>query len=149
MDENNPADTDYAHDTDYVDDTSVDTDDGVDTDSGKGIWQKVEGIEAHLAISNRLYAATSKAVENLPVFITLFDQWVYTPSLRPWSLSEWHETLLLIQPSISDALFCKDLGLRSVARLFLRFDSKKFRKGKQAFIEGLAKHISDTPESSL
>ena len=110
-------------------------------------WHKVVGAEIRLAISNRLYAATSKAVENLPVFTELLDQWVHTPNLRPQLIAEWDQVLPLIQPSLSNASVCKNLDPRSLARLFLCSTSKEFNKGRQAVIEALGKHTRDNVES--
>ena len=111
-----------------------------DTDSTKA--------DVRLAISDRLYTATSKAVENVPVFITLFDQWVHTPSFRPRSLSEWRQILPLIQPYLSNASFSEGFRLRTVARLFLCFNSKETSKGRHAVIAALEKDVRDTGESS-
>jgi hypothetical protein len=116
-----------------------------EADDAGAHWHKVEGTEIHLAISNRLHAAASKAVENLPVFTELFDQWVHVPSLRPQSMSEW---LPLVQLCLSNAPLCKDFGLRSVARLSLCFSSKEFHRGRQAVIEALGKHDGNTAEPS-
>jgi hypothetical protein len=110
---------------------------------------EVEGADFHLAISNRLYTATSKVVGNLPVFTELFDQWVQTPSLHPQSMSHWRPILPLIQPYLSNAALYKDVGLRSVARLFLCSTSEDFPKGRQAVIAALRQHVKDTGESSL
>jgi hypothetical protein len=111
-------------------------------------WHKVEGADIHLAISNRLYTATSKVVENLPVFTELFDQWVQTPSLHPQSMSHWRPILPLIQPYLSNAALYKDAGLRSVARLFLCSTAEEFPKGRQAVIAALRRHVKDTREST-
>jgi len=105
-------------------------------------------VNTHLAISDRLYAATSKAVENLPVFIALFDQWVHTPNLRPRSLSAWREILPLVQPYLSNASPRKVVGLRTMARLFLCFHSNESLRGRQAVIAALEKVIGGTEESS-
>jgi len=101
----------------------------------------------HLAISDRLYAATSKAVENLPVFITLFDQWLHAPNLRPRSLSDWRQILPLVHPYLSNAPLSNGVGLRTLARLFLCFDSKESFKGRQTVIAALEKGVGDTAES--
>ena len=118
----------------------------IDADDAQVIWP-TQGTETRLAIYNRLYAATSKAVENLPVFTALFDQWVHTPRLRPRSLTHWRPILPLIQPYLSNSPLSKDFGLRSVARLFLCFDLKE-EKGKQAVIEALGENDGDTPKPS-
>ena len=118
------------------------------SDDAEANWHKVKGIETHLAISERLYAATSKAVENLPVFIELLDQWVHTPSLRPHSMSTWHQILPLVQPYLSNASLGKVFGLRSAARLFLCFGSEVFSSGQQVVIAALEKHVGNTGESS-
>jgi hypothetical protein len=112
-------------------------------------WKKVEGADIHLAISNRLYTATSKVVENLPVFTALFDQWVQTPSLYPrHSMSHWRPVLPLIQPYLSNVALYKHVGLCSVARMFLCSTSEEFSKGRQAVIAALRRHVEDTRESS-
>ena len=110
------------------------------------MWHKAEGAEIRLAMFNRLYAATSAAVENLPVFTELLDQWVHTPSLRPRSMSEWDQVLPLIQPSFSYTSPSKNPGPRSLARLFLCSNSKEFHKGRQAVIKALRKHDAGTEE---
>ena len=92
--------------------------------------------ETQLAIYNRLYNTTSKAVENLPVFAALLDQWVHTPSLRPRSMAHWSPVLPLIQPYLSNTSLSKDFGLRSVARLLLCFKLRE-PKGQQALVEAL------------
>jgi hypothetical protein len=122
------------------------TDGGV-LEAAKVVWHKAEGAEIHLAISNRLYAATSKVVENLPVFTELFDQWVQIPSLLP-SMSHWSPILPLVQPYLSDVSHYKDVGLRSVARLFLCSALGDFPKGRQAVVAALSRHVKDTGESS-
>ena len=106
---------------------------------------QVTQVETQLAIYNRLYTATSKAVENLPVFAALFDQWVHTPFLRPRSMADWSPVLSLIQPYLSNTSLSKDFGLRSVARLFLCFDLKE-QKGQQALIEALRERDGDPAE---
>ena len=106
---------------------------------------KVRRVETQLAIYNRLYNTTSKAVENLPVFAALFDQWVHTPSLRPRSMAHWSPVLPLIQPYLSNTSLSKDFGLRSVARLFLCFNLKE-QKGQQALIEALREDDGDPAE---
>jgi hypothetical protein len=121
-------------------------------EAAKVEWKKVEGADIHLAISNRLYTATSKVVENLPVFTALFDQWVQTPSLHPQSMSQsmshWRPILPLIQPYLSNAALYKGAVLRSIARLFLCSSSKEFPKGRQAAIAALRRHVENTGESS-
>ena len=103
------------------------------------------GKEIHLAISNRLRAITSNAVENLPVFMEIFDQWMYTPSLHPRSLSDWRQVLPLVQPYLSNESLCQDHILRSVARLFLCFNSKESHTGRQAVLQALEKHDAVIP----
>ena len=103
------------------------------------------GSVIHLAISNRLHAATSNAVENLPVFMEIFDQWMYTPSLHPRRPSDWRQVLPLVQPYLSNESLCGDNILRSVARLFLCFNSKEFHTGRQAVIKALEKHPTSKP----
>ena len=95
------------------------------------------GKEIHLAISNRLRAITSNAVENLPVFMEIFDQWMYTPSLHPRSLSDWRQVLPLVQTYLSNESPCQDHILRSVARLFLWFNQGGTHTGRQAVIQAL------------
>ena len=106
---------------------------------------QVMRTETQLAIYNRLYAATSKAVENLPVFTALFDQWVHAPFLRPRSMNDWRPVLPLIQPFLLNTSLSKDFGLRSVARLFLCFNLKE-QKGQQALIEALRERDRDPEE---
>ena len=108
---------------------------------------KVElgGEEIHLAISNRLRDVTSNAVENLPVFTEIFDQWMHTPSLPLRSLSDWRQVLPLVQPYLSDESLRQDHVLRSVARLFLCFNSKGSHTGRQAVIQALEKHDVGVP----
>jgi hypothetical protein len=122
---------------------------GEGLEAAKVEWHKVEGADIHLAISNRLYTATSKVVENLPVFTVLFDQWVQTPSLYPHSvsMSHWRPILPLIQPYLSNAALYKDAGLCSVARLFLCCTSEQFPTGRQAVTAALRRHVKDTGES--
>jgi len=113
------------------------------TEDAEGQQQRQEKTEVHLAIYDRLYASTSKEVENLPVFTSLFDQWMHTPSLRPRSMSHWREVVFLAQSSLLNAQLPNDFGLRSVARLFLCFKSKDFRKGREAVIEALRRDVGD------
>jgi hypothetical protein len=108
-----------------------------DTDDAE---DELGGTEIHLAISNRLHAATSNAVENLPVFMEVFDQWVHMPSLHPRRLSDWRQVLPLVQPYLSNESLCNDHILRSVARLSLCFNAKEFHTGRQAVIKALGKH---------
>jgi len=120
------------------------------TDISEGVRrQEAKGAEIHLAISKRLYATTSKAVENLPVFIELFDQCVQTPSLRPRSMSDWLPILPLVQPYLLNTSLATDFGLRSIARLFLSVPhSEEYDRGRQAVITALGKDIGETGESS-
>jgi hypothetical protein len=110
-------------------------------------FHSVEGAEIHCAISKRLYSATFKAVENFPVFIELFDQWVHTPSLRPLSVSDWHEVLPLVQPYLLSASLSNGLGLLPVARLLLCSDSDVFPSEREAIIASLGKGSGNTTES--
>ena len=109
---------------------------------------KVEpgGSEIHLAISNRLRAATSNAVENLPVLMEIFDQWMRTPGLQPLEPSDWVKVLPLIQPYLSNGSLCDDNTLRSVLRLFLCFNSKEFNTGRRAVIKALENHDAGSIE---
>jgi len=118
-------------------------------DTNVGVMrEEVKGAEIHLAISNRLYAATSMAVENLPVFTELFDQWVQTPSLRPLSMSDWLPILPLIQPYLLNTSLATDFGLRSIVRLFLSVPhSEGSDKGRKAVIKSLRKGFGETGES--
>jgi hypothetical protein len=101
----------------------------------------------HCAISTRLYTATSKAVENVPVFTEIFDQWVYTPSLWPQSVSDWRPILPLVLPYLFSAPSSNDLALLPVARLVLFSDSTGFFKEREAIIASLRPHSGDTRES--
>jgi hypothetical protein len=101
------------------------------TDDAMVTLHPVEGAEIHCAISTRLYTATSKAVENFPVFTELFDQWVHAPSLRPRSVSDWHEILPLVQPYLLSASLSNNFEPLPVARLFLCSDSKEFSRGEK------------------
>ena len=112
---------------------------------GGQINGRMERTETHLAIYNRLYAATSKAVENLPVFTALFDQWVHAPTLRPQSMTDWHPILSLIRPYLSNTSLGKEYELRPVARLLLSFNRKE-QKGQQAVLEALREHGGDSTE---
>jgi hypothetical protein len=114
------------------------------TDDAEATGDKVDRAETHLAIFNRLFAATSKAAENLPVFITLFNQWEHVPSLRPLPMAEWSQVLPLIQPYLSNASLSKEFGLCWVARLLLCFN---FPKEQQNVITALEKHIGNTKGS--
>src|SRR5258706_3688735 len=98
------------------------------------------GKEIHLAISNRLRAVTSNAVENLPVLMEVFDQWMYTPNLHPWSPSDWRQVISLVQPYLSNESLCQDHILRSIARLFLWSNSEGSHTGRQTVIQALKKH---------
>jgi hypothetical protein len=105
---------------------------------------RTEGTEPYFAISNRLYAATSKGVDNLPVLMALFDQWLHMPSLSPPSVLELCHVL---RPCLSNVSLCEEFGLRSVARLFLCFNvSKEFHKTRQTVIDALEKHVGETEE---
>jgi len=119
------------------------------TDINEGVRrQEVKGAEIHLAISKRLYATTSKAVENVPVFIELFDQCVQTPSLRPLSMSDWLPILPLVQPYLLNTSLATDFGLRSIARLFLSVPhSGEYHRGREAVIKTLGKDVWETGES--
>jgi hypothetical protein len=117
------------------------------TDGAMVTLRPVEGAEIHCAISTRLYTATSKAVENLPVFTELFDQWVHAPSLRLRSVSDWHEILPLVQPYLLSASPSNNFDPLPVARLFLCSDSKEFLKGREAIIASLGGDSVDTRES--
>jgi hypothetical protein len=117
------------------------------TDDAMVTLRPVEGAGIHCAISTRLYKATSKAVENVPVFTELFGQWAHTPSLRLRSESEWHEILPLIRPYLSSASPSNTFEPLPVARLFLCFDSKEFLKGREAIIASLGGDSGDTRES--
>jgi hypothetical protein len=116
------------------------------TDDTMVTLHPVEGAEIHCAISTRLYTATSKAVENFPIFTELFDQWVHTPSLRPRSVSHWHEILPLVQPYLLSASLSNNFEPLPVARLFLCSDSKEFLKGRDAIIASLGGDSGDTGE---
>jgi hypothetical protein len=107
------------------------------TDGAKG---ELGGSDIHLAISNRLCDATSNAVENLPIFMEIFDQRMHTPSLHLHKASDWSQVFPLVQPYLSNESHCGENTLRSVARLFLCFNSKEFRTGRQAVIKALEKH---------
>jgi hypothetical protein len=109
-------------------------------------FHPVEGAEIHCAISKRLYSATFKAVENFPVFIELFDQWVHTPSLRPLSVSDWLEVLPLVQPYLLSASLSNGLGLLPVARLLLCSDSDVFPSERGTIIESLKNGSGNTTE---
>lgn len=117
----------------------------MDTGNAEVTQDNMGEIETHLAISNRLYAVTSKAVENLPVFIGLFDQWVDVPYLHPQSMSEWRTVLHFIQPCLSEVSFLKEFGPRSLARLFLCSDAEDFYLGQQAVIVALGKDGGESP----
>jgi len=114
-----------------------------DAEDAESQWCRQEKTDVHLAIYDRLYAATSKEVENIPVFTSLFDQWMHTPSLRPRSMSDWREVLFLVQPPLLNASLPKEFGLRSVARLFLCSNSGNLRKGRKAVIDALEKNVGD------
>jgi len=106
--------------------------------------QEVKGAGNHLAIFSRLYAATYNAVENLPVFTELFDQWVQTPSLRPLSMSDWLPILPLVQPYLLNTSLDTDFDLRSIARLFLSVPhSEGSDRGRQAVITALGKDVGE------
>jgi hypothetical protein len=109
-------------------------------------FHSVEGAEIHCAISKRLYSATFKAVENFPVFIELFDQWVHTPSLRPLSVSDWHEVLPLVQPYLLSPSLSKGLGLLPVARLLFCSDSDAFPSERETIIASLGKRSGNIIE---
>jgi hypothetical protein len=110
-------------------------------------FHPVEGAEIHCAISKRLYSATFKAVENFPVFIELFDQWVHTPSLRPLSVSDWLEVLPLVQPYLLSPSLSNELGPLPVARLLLCSDSDAFPSERETIIASLGKRSGNTTES--
>ena len=105
---------------------------------------KVAATQTHLAILNRLFAATSKTTENLLVFITLCNQWVHVPSLRPQPMADWSQVLPLVQPYLSDVSLSKEFGLRWVARLLLCFNSKEFSTEQQNVITALEMHTGNT-----
>jgi hypothetical protein len=109
-------------------------------------FHSAEGAEIHCAISKRLYSATFKAVENFPVFIELFDQWVQTPSLRPLSVSDWYEVLPLVQPYLLSASLSNGLGLLPVARLLFCSDSDAFPSEREAIIASLGKGSGNSIE---
>jgi hypothetical protein len=110
-------------------------------------FHPVEGAEIHCAISKRLFSATFKAVENFPIFMELFDQWVHTPSLRPLSVSDWHEVLPLIQPYLSNTSLSNDFDPLPVARLLLCSDSDKFPNERKVIIASLGRGSGGTTES--
>jgi hypothetical protein len=110
-------------------------------------FHSVEGAEIHCAISKRLYSATFKAVENFPVFIELFDQWVHTPSLRPLSVSDWYEVLPLVKPYLLSPSLFNELGPLPVARLLLCSDSDEFPSERKTIITSLGKGPGNTTES--
>jgi hypothetical protein len=111
-------------------------------------FHPVEGAEIHCAISKRLYSATFKAVENFPVFVELFDQWVHTPSLRPLSASDWHQVLPLVQPYLLTAPPSEEFGPLPIARLLLCSDSGEFPSERETIIASLGKRSSDTTKST-
>jgi len=119
--------------------TTHSTTDGANVESG--------GSEIHLAISDRLRAATSHAVENLPVLMEIFDQWMRMPGLHHNEPLDWHKVLPLVQPYFSKGSLCEDNTLRSVVRLFLCFNSREFNTGRSAVIKALENH--DAGERSI
>ena len=73
--------------------------------SGSGI-----NPQMHVRVLERLVLTTDEAVENIPIFLELFDQPVKAPTLRPLNVEKWkellHITLRLLRdqsPSVSVA----------------------------------------------
>ena len=49
--------------------------------------------QMHVHVLERLVTTTDEAVENIPIFLELFDQPVKYPSLRPLNVEKWKELL--------------------------------------------------------
>ena len=49
--------------------------------------------QMHVDVLERLVTTTDEAVENIPIFLELFDQPVKYPSLRPLNVEQWKELL--------------------------------------------------------
>ena len=67
--------------------------------------------QMHVRVLERLVLTTDEAVENIPIFLELFDQPVKAPTLRPLNVEKWKELLhitlrLLRDQSTSVSVAC-------------------------------------------
>ena len=58
--------------------------------------------QTHVRVLERLVTRTDEAVENIPVFLELFDQPVKDPSLRPLNVEKWKELLHITLRLLTD-----------------------------------------------
>lgn len=82
----------------------------MDTASAKVIWRKAEGTYAHLAISNRLYAAMSKPVEASPYSPKcLINGYIHSVRTPGQCQTGARSFVPLVQPYLQKAPLCKVL----------------------------------------
>ena len=60
------------------------------------------GPETHILVMERLVSTTVEAVENIPIFLELFDQPVKDATLRPFNMKKWKELLHFTLGSLRD-----------------------------------------------
>ena len=58
--------------------------------------------ETHILVLERLVSTTVEAVENIPIFLELFDQPVKDATLRPFNMKKWKELLHFTLGSLRD-----------------------------------------------
>ena len=64
-------------------------------EKSKMVPRSHSGVDSqmHVHVLERLVTTTDEAVENIPIFLELFDQPVKYPSLRPLNVEKWKELL--------------------------------------------------------